>query len=271
MSFCNLETKTILITGGAGMLGSQYAYSLCSYGAKVVIADINKEKACEVASEINSKLKNQNAIPEYIDVLNEKNIQDIFKKHSSINVLINNAAQDFKVEENQVIKSSRFETMPFKIWKESMNVGLHGSFLCSQCFVNHIIDNQEEGNIINVSSDLSVISPDQRIYRKENLEEKDQPVKSVSYSVSKWAIIGLTKYMSTYFASKNIRVNSLSPAGVYSDTLPDEFVTKLVDKIPMGRMANKDEYNGTVLFLCSDASKYMTGHNLVIDGGRSVW
>jgi NAD(P)-dependent dehydrogenase (short-subunit alcohol dehydrogenase family) len=186
-------------------------------------------------------------------------------------VLINNAAQDFKVEENQVIKSSRFETMPFKIWKESMNVGLHGSFLCSQCFVNHIIDNQEEGNIINVSSDLSVISPDQRIYRKENLEEKDQPVKSVSYSVSKWAIIGLTKYMSTYFASKNIRVNSLSPAGVYSDTLPDEFVTKLVDKIPMGRMANKDEYNGTVLFLCSDASKYMTGHNLVIDGGRSVW
>ena len=267
----DLSSKTILITGGAGLLGSEYASALAHQGAKVIIADVDKVKATKVASQINSTLINDLVFPEYVDVLEKNTIQEIFVKYPHINTLINNAALDFKVENTQVTESSRFETMPLDVWKNSMNVGLHGTFLCSQAFVNHILDKKSEGNIINISSDLSVIAPDQRIYRKDNIPETSQPVKAVSYSVSKWAIVGLTKYMSTYFASKNIRVNALSPAGVYNDNLPSDFVRQLVDRIPLRRMADKDEYRGVIVFLCSDASKYMTGVNLVVDGGRSIW
>jgi NAD(P)-dependent dehydrogenase (short-subunit alcohol dehydrogenase family) len=125
------------------------------------------------------------------------------------------------------------------------------------------------GVIVNVASDLGVIAPDQRLYRKEGVPEDQQPVKPVTYSVVKTALIGLTRYLSTYWTANNIRVNSISPGGVFAGQ-PDEFTAKLHQLIPMGRMANQDEYQGAILFLCSDASSYMTGQNLIVDGGRSV-
>jgi NAD(P)-dependent dehydrogenase (short-subunit alcohol dehydrogenase family) len=126
------------------------------------------------------------------------------------------------------------------------------------------------GVIVNVASDLALIGPDQRIYRQPGLPDHLQPVKPVTYSVVKAALVGLTRYLATYWADRGVRVNAISPGGVYNGQ-PDEFVAKLAQLIPLGRMANLDEYRGAILFLCSDASSYMTGNNLVVDGGRTCW
>ena len=126
------------------------------------------------------------------------------------------------------------------------------------------------GVILNISSDLGVIAPDQRIYRKEGVAEDMQNVKPITYSAAKWAIIGMTKYLGVYFADKGIRVNAISPTGVFNNH-PEGFVKKLSNIIPMGRMANINEYKGAIVFLCSDASSYMTGENVIMDGGKSVW
>ena len=126
------------------------------------------------------------------------------------------------------------------------------------------------GVILNISSDLGVIAPDQRLYRKDNIEEDQQNVKPITYSAAKWAIVGMTKYLGVYYAKKGIRVNCLSPTGVYNNN-PEEFVKKLSNIIPMGRMADINEYKGAIVFLCSDASSYMTGENVIIDGGKTVW
>ena len=126
------------------------------------------------------------------------------------------------------------------------------------------------GVILNIASDLSVISPDQRIYRKEGIEDKSQPVKPITYSVIKSGLVGMTLYLATYWSDLNIRSNALSPGGIYNDH-DDEFVTKLSSLIPLGRMANRDEYRSAIQFLCSDASSYMNGQNIIMDGGRSIW
>jgi NAD(P)-dependent dehydrogenase (short-subunit alcohol dehydrogenase family) len=146
---------------------------------------------------------------------------------------------------------------------------MNGTFFCSQAAANKMLENGG-GVILNIASDLGVIAPDQRLYRKEDIPENMQNVKPITYSAAKWAIVGMTKYMAVYFAEKNIRVNCLSPTGVFNNH-PKDFVKKLSNIIPMNRMANLDEYKGAIAFLCSDASSYMTGENMVIDGGKSVW
>ncbi|MCL4559708.1 MAG: SDR family oxidoreductase, partial [Chloroflexi bacterium] len=164
---------------------------------------------------------------------------------------------------------SRFENFPLETWEQDIAVGLTGAYLCSQV-VGSAMAARGGGVILNVASDLGVIAPDQRIYRKEGLPEDQQPVKPVTYSVVKSGLIGLTRYLATYWAAEHVRVNAISPGGVYNGQ-PEEFVQKLAALIPMGRMARLDEYKGAVLFLVSDASAYMTGGNLVIEGGRTVW
>jgi|TARA_R110002074_G_C12463517_1_gene659610 NAD(P)-dependent dehydrogenase (short-subunit alcohol dehydrogenase family) len=271
----DLSNKTILVTGGAGLLGRQHVEAIVEHGGTVVVADINLSAAAALCKEINKKYsKDPTAVvayAEYMDVLDKDSIARVAEKYKKIDVLINNAAKDTKVEkEGDLNLDARFETMSYDYWKKDMQVGLDGCFLCSQIFANKMVKDGG-GSIINIASDLSVIAPDQRIYKKEGVEEMSQYVKPVTYSVSKWAVHGLTKYMATYFADKNIRVNSLSPAGIYSPTLPDDFVDKLTSLIPMGRMAAHNEYKGAIVFLCSAASSYMTGANIVIDGGRSIW
>ena len=153
--------------------------------------------------------------------------------------------------------------------KFNLDVGLTGAFLCSRIVGTHMVSNGG-GVILNIASDLGVISPDQRIYQQPDYPENEQPVKPVTYSVIKHGLIGLTKYLATYWTDKNVRVNALSPGGIYTNQ-PVDFVKKLTDPIPMGRMAHHDEYKAAVLFLVSDASSYMTGANLVVDGGRVCW
>ena len=153
-------------------------------------------------------------------------------------------------------------------WEKDIAVGLTGAFLCSQV-VGSYMAKQNNGVILNIASDLSIISPDQRLYKKEGLKDNEQPVKPVTYSVVKHGIIGLTKYLATYWAKKGIRVNCISPAGVYKKH-NKKFVEQLSQRIPIGRMAKSYELNGAIIYLCSNASSFVTGHNLVVDGGRTI-
>ena len=188
-----------------------------------------------------------------------------------INILINNAALNPKVEkDNDHNYLRRFESFDIEDWNLELAVGLTGAFLCSQVFGSDMAKKEKGGCILNIASDLSVISPDQRIYMKDELDDKNQLVKPVTYSVIKTGIIGLTKYLATYWIGSNIRCNALSPGGIYTSQ-PDDFVVKLSNLIPLGRMARKNEYRSAIQFLCSDASSYMNGHNLIMDGGRSIW
>jgi NAD(P)-dependent dehydrogenase (short-subunit alcohol dehydrogenase family) len=186
-----------------------------------------------------------------------------------VDILINNAANDPKADGSIDAAASRFERMPMSVWTRDLDVGLMGAFLCSQIVGGHLAT-QRKGVILNIASDLSLISPDQRLYRQTGIAEDAQPVKPVTYSVVKHGLIGLTRYLATYWAHAGVRVNAISPGGIFNGQ-SEEFVQRLSQLIPIGRMAHQDEYKAAILFLVSDASSYMTGTNLVIDGGRTCW
>ena len=168
-----------------------------------------------------------------------------------------------------MLEASRLESFPLEQWDQQLAVGLTGAFLCSQVFGSAMARDGEGGVILNIASDLSVISPDQRLYRRDNVAENMQPVKPVTYSVIKAGLIGLTRYLATFWANYGVRSNALSPGGV-SNGQPEEFVQRLNSLIPMGRMANIYVFRSAIQFLCSDASAYLNGQNIVMDGGRSV-
>ena len=239
----SLKDKVVVITGGAGLLGKMHAEAVIEAEGTVILTDIVDNDKCH-----------------YMDVTDKKSIENFVNSLDRVDVLINNAALNPKMSTKD--ETNRFEDFSLEKWNKSLQVNLTGAFLCSQVFINKMIKDKTNGVVINVSSDLGVIAPNQTIYEDD--------VKPVDYSVTKHGIIGLTKYLSTYFADKNIRVNSISPGGVYTNQ-SDDFVDRLSKLIPMGRMANKDEYKGAIVFMCSDASSYMNGHNLILDGGRTVW
>lgn len=267
----NLTGKTALITGAGGLLGPKHAEALVECGAFVIMTDHHEDRAVEKAAMLNNKYGRKVAAANYMDVTNKKWVQDVFSRYENIDILVNNAAKDPKVKKGGGLKpDSRFETMSEDYWTEGIDAALNGTFLCSQVAANKMLESGRGGVILNISSDLGVIAPDQRIYRKPDVTEEMQNVKPITYSAAKWAIIGMTKYLAVYFADKNIRVNCLSPTGVFNDH-PEEFVKKLSNIIPMGRMAHIDEYKGAIAFLCSEASSYMTGENMIIDGGKTVW
>jgi NAD(P)-dependent dehydrogenase (short-subunit alcohol dehydrogenase family) len=196
-------------------------------------------------------------------------LNEVLARFGRLDILINNAANNPRMENRVDVNFSRFENFPLERWGADICVGLTGAFLCSQVFGSEMA-RRSRGVIVNVASDLALIAPDQRLYRQPELPDHLQPVKPVTYSIVKSALVGLTRYLATYWADRGVRVNALSPGGVYN-AQPDEFVAKLAQLIPMGRMANLDEYRGAIVFLCSDASSYMTGNNLVVDGGRTCW
>lgn len=263
----DLTGSVAVVTGGAGLLGKQHCKAVMNVGAVVYVADINQEQINEVCKELG-----EGAYPLVLDVTDESKLKEalsvILDRHGKIDVLVNNAAIDPKVDSNSLVETSRLENFPIEQWDFQLSVGLTGAFLCSKVFGSWMANNGG-GSILNIASDLSVFAPDQRIYRRDNLPDEQQPVKPVTYSVIKTALLGLTRYLASYWAEQNVRVNALSPGGVYTNQ-PDEFVTKLTNLIPMGRMATEDEYCSAVQFLCSDASRYMTGQNIVMDGGRSI-
>jgi len=266
----DLSGRVAIITGGAGLLGVQHAEAIAECGGIPILWDINYNKSLKEAERIKKEF-NLPSIGMNVDVTNYKSVQEGFQKvlnsFRRIDILINNAASNPTLNNGNAW--SRLENFSLDLWEKDIAVGLTGSFICSQIIGTYMAKNNG-GVIVNIASDYGIIAPDQRIYRKENLTDEKQLVKPVTYSVVKHGIIGLTKYLATYWSEKNIRVNCLCPSGVYANQ-PDEFVKKLTTLIPMGRMANKDEYKGAIQFLCSDASSYMTGANLTVDGGRTCW
>ena len=271
----DLNGKTALITGASGLLGIEHAQALLNSRARVILTDIHLENLKKTENSL-VKINPRDLVSiKYMDVTKEQSVLDVYlnlvNQNISIDILINNAAVNPKLDkESSISSSSRLENFSVKEWDREISVGLTGAFICSKVFGNHMAKSKKGGCILNIASDLSVIAPDQRIYKKENIDDSLQPVKPVTYSVIKSGLIGLTKYLSTYWLGASIRCNSLSPGGVYNEQ-PEIFIEKLSNLIPLGRMARKDEYRSAIQFLCSDASSYMNGHNLVMDGGRSTW
>lgn len=268
-----IDGKTAVITGGAGLLGYQHAIAIMSAGGIPLLLDIN-EKLAEEKAKMLSETFSGECYGYYSDITDTKSVQAIctqlHDQFGTVDILINNAANDPKVTEKPGERPwSRFEQFPENIWDRDIAVALKGSFLCSQAFGSEMA-HRRKGVILNIASDLGIIAPDQRIYRKDGVPDDMQPVKPVTYSVVKHGIIGLTRYLATYWGENGVRVNALCPGGVYNGQ-PQEFVRKLTNLIPMGRMADADEYQCAVIFMVSDASSYMTGTIMSIDGGRTCW
>ncbi|MBI5526052.1 MAG: SDR family oxidoreductase [Deltaproteobacteria bacterium] len=272
-SLFDLSGRVAVITGGAGFLGRRHAEAIAEAGSVPVLIDIDGDAVRAAASGLASRLGCR-AEGVCADITNEADIEGVLNnvlgRFGRLDILVNNAANNPKMEAAGGQKQwSRLEHFPLDSWNLDLAVGLTGAFLCSRVFGAHMA-RERKGVVLNIASDLGVIAPDQRIYRKDGVPEEQQPVKPVTYSVVKHGLIGLTKYLATYWAGSGVRVNALSPGGVFNGQ-DEAFVKKLSNLIPMGRMANAGEYKAAVIFLVSDASSYMTGANVVMDGGRSVW
>ena len=268
----DLTGRVAIVTGGAGLLGYHHGAILAAAGAHVVVLDLAHANPALRAEQL-QLAHGPACLGLAADITSDTSLEavrsQIMDRFGRIDILINNAANNPKVEDAKPGQPwSRLEHFPLETWNADIAVGLTGAFLCARVFGAEMVK-RNAGVIVNVSSDLGVIAPDQRLYRQDGLAEDQQPVKPVTYSVVKTGLLGLTRYLATYWTAHNIRVNAISPGGV-ANNQPDEFTAKLHPLIPMGRMAHRDEYQGAILFLCSDASSYMTGQNLIVDGGRSV-
>ena len=272
MDAFRLDGRIAIITGGAGLMGVRHAEAIAECGGVPILWDIDEKSLKEIAPKLAEK-HNCYCHAMKVDITDLANIRVALDETISItgkvNILINNAARDPKIGSNEHSAWSRFENFSPDMWEADLAVGLTGAFLCSQAVGNYMA-NCNGGVILNIASDLGVIAPDQRIYHQPDLPDDQQPVKPVTYSVIKHGLIGLTKYLATYWADQNVRVNAISPGSIF-DGQSDDFVMKFTNLIPMGRMASKDEYKASIVFLVSDASSYMTGANLIIDGGRTCW
>lgn len=265
-----LNGEIVIVTGGAGLLGREYCEAIRQIGGFPIVLDL---KDCR--GSVNTDLA---VFPAFIkcDITDEEQINKAFTRirsrfpDTAIYGLINNAALDPKVVGTTLESSeTRLEGFPRHVWDSELSVGLTGAFLCTKIFGSEMAKNGR-GSIINISSVLGHVAPNQALYRKEGLQDEEQSVKPVTYSVIKHGIIGLTRYTSTYWSSRGVRCNALSPGGVFNGH-SDTFVEKLSKYIPMGRMAKKDEYNSAIQFLLTDASSFMTGTVMQIDGGQTAW
>ena len=274
MDCFKLDNKIVVITGGAGLLGRKHAEAVIEAGGIAVLLDISEQALERAVSDFEGCYGKGHVKGILADISSRESIENIrrylLEQYGHIDVLINNAANNPKVETTAAnMGNIQFDNFPLSMWEEDIKAGLTGAVICTQVF-GSVMASQGKGVILNISSDLGVIAPDQRIYQKEGLRDEEQTVKPVTYSVIKHGLIGLTKYTATYWAHKGVRANALCPAGVFNNQ-NDEFLIKLENLIPMGRMAAKDEYKGTILYMISDASAYMTGSTVIVDGGRTCW
>jgi NAD(P)-dependent dehydrogenase (short-subunit alcohol dehydrogenase family) len=265
----NLSEKVAIITGGAGLLGIKHAEAIAEAGGIPVLVDIDIERLSLAKKKLDG-FKNSIYV---CDITKKDKVEELLawtkQNYGKVDILINNAAINPKVETSDIKNGSRFEDYSLDVFQKEFNVGLVAALLCSQVFGSHMAD-RGEGVILNVSSDLGLIAPNQSLYRQEGISECLQPVKPVSYSVIKHGIIGLTRYIATYWAKNGIRCNAFAPGGVENGQ-DLEFLSRIQQLIPMGRMAHIDEYKAAVVFLVSKASAYMTGSVLSVDGGRTCW
>mgnify|MGYP001230751322 FL=1 len=266
----SLDGRTALVTGGAGLLGKQFTGALGQAGAKVVVSDLDSSAAEKHVEEL--RHKGIQAMAVTVDVTNPESVSNMVEQavsaFGSLDVLVNSAALDPKFDkknDNDQYDYS-FENYPLKSWKNALDVNLTGMFLACQASARQMLT-QKAGVIINICSIYGVVGPDQRIYQRKDEENQYKPI---YYSVTKAGVLGLTRYLAAYYAGSSIRVNALTPGGIYNDH-DEQFLKAYSSKTVLGRMANSDEMNGAIVFLASDASSYMTGANLIVDGGWTAW
>lgn len=262
-----LEGRVVVLTGAAGLLGRNHAKVLSRAGARVVLADIDEAGAKAVADTIPGVA----ALPVTVDITNRDSVRNMIaqaiERFGTIDALVNNAAIDPKFDRtNAGTHTDSFENYPLEAWQHSLNVNVTGAFLCTQAAAPFLLSSGR-GNVVNIASIYGLVGPDQRLYRKDGEQLQFKPV---AYSVTKSALLGFTRYLAAYWAGTGLRVNTLTLGGVEADHDP-EFVRRYRERTPMGRMARQDEYGGALLFLLSEASSYMTGANLVVDGGWTAW
>lgn len=270
----NLSGRVAMITGGAGLLGRQHAAAITAAGAHVVLVDLESADPAVAASQVTvAPGVGITGIAADITIKTdvERVVAETVRQFGRLDILINNAAMTVKsggAQSDQYF--AKFEDYPLELWERALQINLTGTFLCCQAAGRQMVA-QHRGVILNIASDVGTISPDHRIYEGMVSPHTGRPFNTpASYATTKAGVINLTRYLATYWARDNIRVNALSPGGVFNGHDP-QFVSALTDRIPLGRMAEKDEYRGAVLFLVSDASSYMTGANLIVDGGRTAW
>jgi 2-deoxy-D-gluconate 3-dehydrogenase len=286
----DLTGRVAIVTGGAGLLGAEFCRTLAEAGAQVSIADLNGEAAGELAASLNERWAGR-ATGLQVDVTTVPSVRQMVAENlhafGRLDILVNSAALDPKFDpqhsrlerprtqvsgtegaepQPDTSLSVDFENYPLELWQQALDVNLTGMFLSCQAAVPAMLE-RGKGVIINVSSIYGLVGPDQRLYRREGEAPQYKPV---YYSVTKAGVLGLTRYLATYYAGRGIRANALTPGGVYNQH-DDAFLQAYSTRTVLGRMAEKDEMNGAVLFLASDASSYMSGSNLVVDGGWTAW
>lgn len=266
-----LNGKTAIVTGGVGLLGKQFCRTLAEAGAHVLVADINLELAGKVAQDLRDA--GYSAVGMGVDVTCAESTQGMVERavnlFGSLDVIVCSAAMDpkFDQEHASTQHNNNFETYPLAQWQQAMDVNLTGVFLCCQAAARQMVAQGNQGSIINICSTYGLVPPDQRIYEKPG---KPKQFKPAFYTATKAAVLGLTKYIASYYAGTQIRANCLTPGGVYNNH-DETFAANYAYRTIMGRMANLDEMNGALLFLASEASSYMTGGNVVVDGGWTAW
>ena len=267
----SLEGRVAIVTGGAGLLGVRHAEAIAAAGGVPVLADIRVRDAEERATAVAEAF----GVPAFAvecDITRPESIEALLdvvtRRLGRVDILVNNAANNPKVEapgEN----FSRLERFTLEQWNADLAVGLTGAFLCAR-IIGGALAKQKRGVIVNISSEYGIIAPDQRLYRKQELAADEQPVKPVTYSVVKAGLHGLTLYLATYWAGSGVRANTISLGGVESGQ-PEAFLERAAAKIPLGRMAQPHDFQGALVYLCSDAASFVTGANLVVDGGKTIW
>jgi 2-deoxy-D-gluconate 3-dehydrogenase len=268
----DLSGRVAVVTGGVGLLGTEFCRTLAEAGATIAVADLNASASQAVADSLTNSGYQALALPTDITQPDSVNaaVEKILLAFGRLDVLVNSAALDPKFDPeavNQGITPGAFEDYPLDLWNSALNVNLTGMFLMTQACVRPMLEQGKKGSIINICSTYGLNGPDQRIYVKDG---KRIAFKPIYYTVTKAGVMGFTKYLAAYYAETEIRVNALTPGGVFNNH-EDYFVKNYSAKTILGRMAKKDEMNGALLFLASDASSYMTGNNVVVDGGWTAW
>jgi NAD(P)-dependent dehydrogenase (short-subunit alcohol dehydrogenase family) len=265
-----LDGRVAVVTGALGLLGRHHCAALARAGAVVVVTDLDAAGCAALAGEL-SRAHGQTAIGQAADITDRESVRAlhvaVLGRCGRVDVLVNNAAINEKVEATEGGPPVGFEDYPVAAWEAALRVNVTGTFLCCQAFGAEMA-RAGRGSIVNIASTYGIVAPDQSLYRRP---DGSQPfIKSAAYPTTKGAVIALTRYLAAYWGRSGVRVNALSPGGVANGQDP-HFVARYADRTPLGRMAAPSDYEGAVVFLASDASAYVTGTNLVVDGGWTAW